>query len=43
MSPEDKKLLERWLVLIARLRDRDAISADEAGDLRREAWEAVLA
>jgi hypothetical protein len=43
VSAGDKKLLERWLVLLVRLRDRHTITEAEAGELRRQAWEAVLA
>lgn len=41
MNPEDRQLLERWLALIARLRDRGAITAEAATDLRRLALEAI--
>jgi hypothetical protein len=40
VSAGDKKLLERWLVLLG---DRHTITEAEAGELRRQAWEAVLA
>lgn len=43
MTEHDRLLLHRWLVLIARLRDRDAIDAVEAGALMARALEAVAA
>lgn len=42
MSPEDKQLLERWLMLIDRLRDRGTVTTDDVAVLRRDALEAVL-
>lgn len=41
MSPEDRRLLERWLDLIARFREHGWITEDEAAALRSEALEAV--
>jgi hypothetical protein len=41
VNPLDMQLLERWLALIARFRERGWISEDEATDLRRKALEAI--